>query len=564
MDGITWAVTVPPGYLVGQWRVVDGIATGSWGSVYRGELAEPAGEVGGDDDSRPGAGCGLPGRARPPAQTALKFLPTGTVTARQLAHMAAMAARELDLYRRLSHPRLVRLFEALTVDDPEHGELDGATVLVMELAEESLDALLRRSDGPAPDAARMIVEICEGTAFLHSQGWLHGDLKPANVLRMADGSTRLTDFGLATELEGTHGYLPPMGSSDYVPPERGEQLLTDRGSAVRTTLDIWALGVTAHLALTGRHPFLGATARSRVAAIAEYAAGRQALSLDPGLSPGWRSFIADCLAPDHQTRSRHNAADLLARAQSLAGTRTSGRSRQAIRRHRFRGRGQAVAVATAAATIAIPLVLTLLPDEAGRSSTEAGTVSVAGLSTVGPLTKASSAEPSPVDAASQWLNTDAGIPEQFLSLIIAAGTMCDEPSVSPALVAAMLEAESGFDPNLNDPARDEYGIARWTPRVLQYYLPPGRRGTLPRPPFSPEDSIPAVGRYLCVLARQLETVPGQPELLLAAAYRTSAEVVRVEGGIPDRTAGYVERVRTNLLRYAPVGTPSRPAPSSTG
>ncbi len=325
MDEITWAVTVPPGYLLGRWRVVDGIATGSWGSVYRGELAETAGEVGGDDGSRSGAGGGLPGRARLPAQAALKFLPTGTVTARQLAHMAAMAARELDLHRRLSHPRLVRLLETLTVDDPEHGELDGATVLVMELAEESLDALLRRSGGPVPDAARMIVEICEGTAFLHSQGWLHG--------------------------------------------------------------------VTDHLALTGRHPFLGATARSRVAAIAAYAAGRQALSLDPGLSPGWCSFIADCLAPDHQTRSRHNAADLLARAHSLAGTRTSGRSRQAIRRHRFRGCGLAVTAAVATAAIAIPLLLTLLPDEAGRSSTETDKVAEAGLNTVGPLTKDSSPGP---------------------------------------------------------------------------------------------------------------------------------------------------------------------------
>jgi hypothetical protein len=162
-------------------------------------------------------------------------------------------------------------------------------------------------------------------------------------------------------------------------------------------------------------------------------------------------------------------------------------------------------------------------------------------------------------AASRWLDTEAGIPDEYLDLITEAGTMCDEPAVHPALVAAMLEAESGFDPHLSDPANDEYGIARWTPRVLQYYLPPGRREVTPTPPFSPEDSIPAVGRYLCRLAPQLEEVPGRPELLIAAAYRTSAGVVRNEGGIPARVQDYTDRVQANLARYAPTPQPTNSA-----
>ncbi|WP_444547739.1 lytic transglycosylase domain-containing protein, partial [Streptomyces fradiae] len=151
----------------------------------------------------------------------------------------------------------------------------------------------------------------------------------------------------------------------------------------------------------------------------------------------------------------------------------------------------------------------------------------------------------------RWLRTGADIPQRYRHLIIEAGTMCDVPQVTPALVAAVLEAESGFDPTLSDPARDEYGIARWTPRVLRYYLPPARQKTVPTPPFSPEDSIPAVGRMLCAIAPELEGVPGDPALNLAAGYRISTWRVQRQGPELRRIQPYLDRVRANLERYRP-------------
>ncbi|MEU5110877.1 protein kinase [Streptomyces longwoodensis] len=55
------------------------------------------------------------------------------------------------------------------------------------------------TEGPlrGGDGERILTEICEGLAHLHGLGWVHGDLKPDNVLLMADGSVRLSDFGLA-------------------------------------------------------------------------------------------------------------------------------------------------------------------------------------------------------------------------------------------------------------------------------------------------------------------------------------------------------------------------------
>ncbi len=246
---------VPRGYRVGRWRVLDEIASGGWSSVYAGVIAD--GEESG----------GIP------AGVALKFLPTGTVSPRMHRHLADMVARESRAGSRLAHDRIIRTFEVLIVDDPQRPALDGAAVLVMERAATSLAGLLQQRAGPVPGAPTLIAQICDGLAHMHANGWVHGDLKPGNVLVMSDGTVRLADFGLATEVDGTHGYLPPVGSTDYMPPERWSEPLTQRGTAVRTTGDIWAFGVIAYQLLTGRLPFAGGSARMRAVTAADFANG---------------------------------------------------------------------------------------------------------------------------------------------------------------------------------------------------------------------------------------------------------------------------------------------------
>lgn len=162
----------------------------------------------------------------------------------------------------------------------------------------------------------------------------------------------------------------------------------------------------------------------------------------------------------------------------------------------------------------------------------------------------------PQDEA-RWLRGDSDIPLRYRGLIIEAGTMCPEPEITPALVAAILKAESGFDPTLSDPAKDEYGIARWTPRVLRYYLPPDRQNTVPAPPFTPQDSILALGRMLCAIAPALQGVPGDPALNLAASYRTATWVVQQQGARLRAIQPYLDEVRENLQRYRPLGQSSQ-------
>ena len=136
-----YAVPVPKGYRVGSGRCASPSPRAPSGACTR------------RGPSTPGEGL--------PRSAALKFLPTGTGTPRQLTHLRELVEREVELHRRLKRPRLIRMYETLTVDDPDHPDLDGATVLVLETAEGSLAALLPRSPAPAAGPA-LLAQICEG------------------------------------------------------------------------------------------------------------------------------------------------------------------------------------------------------------------------------------------------------------------------------------------------------------------------------------------------------------------------------------------------------------------
>lgn len=333
---------IPRGFRVGRWEVTEPIADGGWGRVYEGRdtTVDPAAD-------QPEAGEGGTGTGAAGGRVALKFLPTSGLAPRQAERLAETARREIEFGSRARHPRLMTLLDSVVLGDCEVPGLDGAVVLVMERAESSLQDLLDAADGtPLPEADRLLTEICEGLAHLHRLGWVHGDLKPDNVLIMADGSARLSDFGLAAELEGTrgtHGYIPPLGSPDYLPPERWRAPLDERGVLVRPTADVWALGVIIHQVWSGgASPFPGATFTARASAVQEYAEGRAPLRLHVVVPEFWRVLATDCLLPAHTERAAHTAESLLERVRAVGQGDGSpvARPRTGLR---------AVAVATGAA-----------------------------------------------------------------------------------------------------------------------------------------------------------------------------------------------------------------------
>src|SRR5262249_18692912 len=122
----------------------------------------------------------------------------------------------------------------------------------------SLAVRLAGTPLPPRRAAEIAETLARAMHAAHERGIVHRDLKPANVLLTADGVPKITDFGLAKQLDGDHGQTASgaiMGTPSYMPPEQA----AGRASAVGPLCDVYALGALLYELLTGRPPFKGAT-----------------------------------------------------------------------------------------------------------------------------------------------------------------------------------------------------------------------------------------------------------------------------------------------------------------
>jgi serine/threonine protein kinase len=158
--------------------------------------------------------------------------------------------REEEIGRLLEHPSILRFLPA-TTGDRRRSYVVTEYVPGRTLAERLDD----QRPLPESEALRIASQLCEAVDHLHGRGFVHYDIKPANVMLCPDGTIRLIDFGLAhAALSGRftlNGPPPAVGSSDYVAPE---QIRRRRG---RKSVDIYGVGALLYQMLTGRVPFAG-------------------------------------------------------------------------------------------------------------------------------------------------------------------------------------------------------------------------------------------------------------------------------------------------------------------
>ncbi len=252
------------GRIVGHYRLVERIAVGSMGAVYRAEdLAL--------------------GR-----ETAIKLLPPAFA-----AEVRQSVLAEAEASARLQHPAIATFYEA--------GEADGETFIAMEFVHgPTLRERLREGPLPLNEALSLIGCLLEALAHAHAAGLLHRDIKPENVVVVSSVFAKLLDFGIAVPLASSDA--PRAGTIGYLAPEQ----LTGRTLDART--DVFQVGVVLFEMLTGRPLFGGESRFERLAA------GMAApdVTLDAVLPAAVAAIVQRAVARDPEARYDGAAAFLRA------------------------------------------------------------------------------------------------------------------------------------------------------------------------------------------------------------------------------------------------------------
>ncbi len=208
---------------IGPYQLSDKLGSGGMGTVYLGKHVEMG------------------------QQAAVKVL---TAALAREPGFVERFNREIDAMRKLKNPHIVELFES---------GVDGENYYyAMEYVQgETLMSLMRRERRvPWEKAVEFAAQICQALKAAHDAGIIHRDLKPSNLMVTAEGTIKLTDFGVAqvfasSRLTATGGII---GTAEYMSPEQAQ------GKRAGKQSDLYSLGAVMYAMVTGRTPFSGKTA----------------------------------------------------------------------------------------------------------------------------------------------------------------------------------------------------------------------------------------------------------------------------------------------------------------
>jgi serine/threonine-protein kinase len=167
---------------------------------------------------------------------------------RDSPELRARFGREGRAVAAISHPNVVQVFAI--------GAFDERPYIAMEFLEGTDLGASVDKKGPLTsiEATHAVLDAAQGLAAAAKAGLIHRDVKPSNLVRVADGKVKVTDFGLAKPVDpGSEPALTAMGvvvgTPDYIAPEQA------RGEPIDERVDIYALGGSLYFLLTGIPPF---------------------------------------------------------------------------------------------------------------------------------------------------------------------------------------------------------------------------------------------------------------------------------------------------------------------
>jgi len=315
------SVALLEGRVLGAWRIVEHLASGGMGDVYRAERA--------DDDVA--------------WQAAVKVLRGGFDGAALVTRFRA----ERRTLAALQHPNIVALLDVGTVDD-------GRPYFVMEMvAGLPIDRFCDDHHLDLDARLALFLHVCSAIDHAHQRLTAHCDLKPANVLVTADGHVKVVDFGIAQLLAESDGATAVPLTPGYASPEQ------ERGDPLGVPSDVWSLGILLAELATRDHAAMPNVA---VAAVP----WRRRLRGD------FAAIVSRCLAADPAARYGSVgalAADVKAflddRQVSVRRPTRVERFVRGMRRHPW------TAAATAVAIVSLGLAATLGIRELERSRADA-------------------------------------------------------------------------------------------------------------------------------------------------------------------------------------------------